>query len=119
MEWNDEMHNESSVEVDTFLYGALDEQIAIVQENQWLKYDESCMHVKYALLIKTIYDMILIEDWPPEMILRDCTHHIEEAKKILENGYVSNESNEPSNQKEMTEEEFMEKLRKAQEMYLD
>lgn len=119
MEWNDDLHNESSGEVDTFLYGALDEQIAIVQENQWLKYDESCMHVKYALLIKTIYDMILIEDWSPEMILRDCAHHIEEAKKILENEYVSNESNEPSNQKEMTEEEFMEKLRKAQEMYLD
>ena len=74
------------------------------------------MHVKYALLIKTIYDMILIEDWSPEMILRDCTHHIEEAKNILENEY---KSNEPSNQKEMTEEEFMEKLRKAQEMYLD
>lgn len=114
MVWNDEIHNESCKDVDTFLYGALDEQIAIVQENQWLKYDESCMHVKYALLIKTIYDMILIEDWTPEMILRDCTYHIEEAKKILEN-----ESNEPSIQKEMTEEEFMEKLRKAQKMYLD
>lgn len=115
MEWNDEIHNEACKDVDTFLC-ALDEQIAIVQENQWLKYDESCTHVKYALLIKTIYDMILIEDWAPEMILRDCTYHIEEAKKILENEY---KSNEPSNQKEMTEEEFMEKLRKAQEIYLD
>ena len=70
MEWNDDLHNESSEEVDTFLYGVLDEQIALVQENQWLKYDESCMHVKYALLIKTIYDMILIEDWSPEMIFK-------------------------------------------------
>lgn len=116
MEQNDDLHNESSEEVDTFLYGVLDEQIALVQENQWLKYDESCMHVKYALLIKTIYDMILIEGWSPEMILRDSTHHIEEAKNILENG---SNFNETSIQKEMTEEEFLEKLRKAQETYLD
>lgn len=117
MEWNDEMHNESCEEVDMFLNNVIEEQINIMQENQWLKYDESCMHVKYSLLIKNIYDLIISDKWSAEMILNDCTHHIEEAKKFLDN---QNKESETSNiQKEMTEEEFMKKLKDVELNYLD
>lgn len=110
MEWNDELHEQSCEEVDRFLYGVIDEQIDIVQENQWIKYDESCMSVKYSLLIKTIYDLVR-DGWSSEMLINDCTHHANQAKKILD---------KPKEEIPiMTEEEFMQRLEKAKEMYLD
>ena len=110
MEWNDELHEQSCNEVDRFLYGVIDEQIEIVQENQWMKYDESCMSVKYSLLIKTIYDLIG-EGWTPEMLIRDCNHHINQAKSNLDKNKESKDI--------MTEEEFLDRLEKAKQRYLD
>lgn len=117
MEWNDEMHTQSCEEVDRFLYGTIDEQIDIVQENQWLKYDESCMHVKYSLLIKTIYDLVLIEGWTPDSLLKDCSHHIARAKELLAKRNNPELSKEDSNI--MSENEFLDRLEKAKQKYLD
>ena len=117
MEWDEELYNESNTEVDIFLNDIIDEQINIMQENQWLKYDESCAHIKYSLLIKTIYDLIINDNWTSEMILNDCTHHIEEAKKFLDN--QTKESETSNIQKEITEEEFMKKLKDVELNYLD
>lgn len=113
MEWDDELHSQSCEEVDRFLYGALDEQIDIIQENQWMKYDESCMSVKYSLLIKTIYDLVG-EGWTTEMLIADCTHHINQAKSILDKKKEPKEENNI-----MTEEEFLDRLEKAKQRYLD
>lgn len=112
MEWNDELHSQSCEEVDRFLYGVIDEQIEILQENQWIKYDESCMSVKYSLLIKTIYDLVR-EGWTTEMLINDCTHHINQAKSILD----KNKSKEEKNI--MSEDEFLDRLEKAKQLYLD
>ena len=113
MKWNDELHEQSCNEVDRFLYGVIDEQIEIVQENQWMKYDESCMSVKYSLLIKTIYDLVR-EGWAPEMLIIDCNHHINHAKSILDKNEESKESKDI-----MTEEEFLDRLEKAKQIYLN
>lgn len=116
MEWNDELHSQSCEEVDRFLYGVIDEQIEILQENQWIKYDESCVSVKYSLLIKTIYDLVR-EGWSTETLIADCTHHINAAKSILDKNKESKEHNEEKNV--MSEEEFLERLEKSKQLYLD
>lgn len=116
MEWNDELHEQSCAEVDAFLYGVIDEQIEVLQENQWIKYDESCMSVKYSLLIKTIYDLVY-EGWSEEMLINDCTHHINAAKSALDKKKESTESTEEKNI--MSEDEFLERLEKAKQLYLD
>ena len=117
MEWNDEEHQQSCEEVDRFLYGVIDELIDNNQEIQWLKYDESCMSIKYSLLIKTIYDLILREGWTPDMIKNDCLHHIKHAKKILKDKDKPKKSNNTDDT--MSEEEFLERLEKAKAKYLD
>jgi hypothetical protein len=103
MNWNEEEHRQSTDEVDRFLYGPIDELIDNFQETQWIKYDESCMHVKYSLFIKTIYDLILQEGWTTEMIKSDFDHHLENAKSILNN--KDKEKPEP-----ISDEEYIQKL---------
>ena len=83
MNWIEEEHELSTEEVDRFLYGTIDDLIDNFQELQWLKYDESCIHVKYSLFIKLIYDLILQEGWTAEMIKSDFEHHLKSAKNIL------------------------------------
>ena len=116
MEWSDELHEQSCNEIDMFLYGVIDEQIEVLQENQWMKYDESCMSVKYSLLIKTIYDLVR-EGWSTEMLINDCTHHINAAKTILDKKKETNTSTEEKNV--MSEEEFLERLEKSKQLYSD
>lgn len=116
MEWDDKLHEQSCNEVDAFLYGVVDEQIEVLQENQWIKYDESCMSVKYSLLIKTIYDLVY-EGWSEEMLINDCTYHINVAKSALDKKKETKEYAEEKNI--MSEDEFLERLEKAKQLYLD
>lgn len=115
MEWNEEEHEMSTAEVDSFL-STLDDLINITQEAQWMKYDESCMHVKYALLIKTIYDMILAEGWTSEQIKNDVLFHIDRAEQYLKE---RSENEQKPSTNNCTEEEFLEKLEAAKAKYLD
>jgi hypothetical protein len=103
MNWNEEEHKLSTEEVDRFLHGPIDELIDNFQESQWLKYDESCMHVKYSLFIKLIYDLILHEGWTTEMIKSDFEIHLENIKSILNKN--NKEKSEP-----ISDEEYIQKL---------
>ena len=103
MEWNDEQHNMSTSEVDAFLEN-IDNLIETVQENQWMKYDDSCMSVRYSLLIKMLYDLTLGEGWTTEQLRDDIEYHLNQVNTILEK-----RSKDIINPKQ-TEEQFLKEL---------
>lgn len=112
MEWNDEQHNMSTSEVDAFLEN-IDNLIETVQENQWMKYDDSCMSVRYSLLIKMLYDLTLGEGWTTEQLRDDIEYHLNQVNTILEK-----RSKDIINPKQ-TEEQFLKELNEINKRYLN
>lgn len=112
MEWNDEQHIMSTNEVDAFLEN-IDNLIETVQENQWMKYDDSCMSVRYSLLIKMLYDLTLGEGWTTEQLRDDIEYHLNQVNTILEK-----RSKDIINPKQ-TEEQFLKELNEINKRYLN